>query len=129
MPDSTPAPDACWAPLSAEDAAGLATGFKALGDPVRLRLLSLICSSGYDARVGDLAAAFTVSGPTISHHLKLLREAGLVEAERHGTSIRYTARSEALDMLADRLAAPPSCQLTEFSARERRPAPGRPRRR
>ncbi|WP_432855410.1 ArsR/SmtB family transcription factor [Amycolatopsis sp. CA-161197] len=113
MPDSTPTPSVCCAPLaeaplSAEDAADLATGFKALGDPVRLRLLSLICTSDGGARVGDLAAAFKVSGPTISHHLKLLREAGLVEAERHGTSIHYRPRSEALGALTDRLAAPPA---------------------
>ncbi|WIX75604.1 metalloregulator ArsR/SmtB family transcription factor [Amycolatopsis carbonis] len=114
MPDSTPPPGACCAPLaeaplSAEDAADLATGFKALGDPVRLRLLSLICTSDDGARVSDLAAAFQVSGPTISHHLKLLREAGLVDdAERRGTSIHYRPRSEALNVLADRLAAPPT---------------------
>lgn len=95
--------------MPAEDAADLATVFKALGDLIRLRLLSLICT-GADggARVGDLTTAFSVSGPTISHHLKLLREAGLVQPERRGTSIHYRPRSEALNVLADRLAAPPT---------------------
>ncbi|MEV0071224.1 metalloregulator ArsR/SmtB family transcription factor [Amycolatopsis sp. NPDC050768] len=113
MPDSTPPPTASGAPLakaplSAEHAVDLATGFKALGDPVRLRLLSLICASNGDTSVSDLAAAFTLSGLTISHHLKVLREAGLIEASRRGTSIHYRPRGAALDGLAGRLAAPGS---------------------
>ena len=60
--------------------------FKALGDPVRLRLLSMI-ASGPDAGVCvcELTPAFELSQPTISHHLKLLRQAGLVDCERRGT--------------------------------------------
>lgn len=111
MPDPTPASTAaCCAPLvqeplSAEDAGQFATGFRALADPVRLRLLSLICAGG-DTSAGELAAAFAVTGPTISHHLKVLREAGLVETERRGTSIRYRTREEAMSALSGLLAVP-----------------------
>jgi DNA-binding transcriptional ArsR family regulator len=60
--------------------------FKALGDPVRLRLLSLISSHpGGEACVCEISATFDVSQPTISHHLKLLRSAGLLDCERRGT--------------------------------------------
>jgi hypothetical protein len=64
------------APLVAEHATDLARVFKALGDPVRLRLLSLITSAGDEVRVCDLTGAFDLTAPTISHHLKVLREAG-----------------------------------------------------
>ncbi len=64
--------------------------FKALSDPVRLRLLSLIAShEGGEACVCDLTGPFDVSQPTISHHLKVLREAGLVGSERRGTWVYY----------------------------------------
>lgn len=57
-----------------------------LADPVRLRLLSLIAShEGGEACVCDLTGPFDVSQPTISHHVKVLREAGLVGSERRGT--------------------------------------------
>lgn len=72
-------------PLSAESATELAAAFKALSDPVRLRLLSLVAShSGGEACVCDLSAGFELSQPTISHHLKVLREAGLLSSERRG---------------------------------------------
>jgi ArsR family transcriptional regulator, arsenate/arsenite/antimonite-responsive transcriptional repressor len=73
------------APLVAEHATDLARVFKALGDPVRLRLLPLITSAGDEVRVCDLTGAFDLTAPTISHHLKVLREAGLVDCERRGT--------------------------------------------
>ena len=53
--------------------------FKALADPIRLRLLSMITSAGDEMCVCDLTRLFELSGPTISHHLKVLREAGLVD--------------------------------------------------
>lgn len=69
--------------LAEESAASLARDFKALGDPVRLRLLSLIAArAGGEACVCDLADAFTLTEPTISHHLRVLREAGLVACQR-----------------------------------------------
>jgi len=77
-------------PLGHEDAVDLAPLFKALGDPVRLRLLSLIaCHEGGEACVCELTDTFDVSAPTISHHLKVLREAGLISSERRGTWIYY----------------------------------------
>jgi len=93
-------------PLTAEQAASVAALFKALSDPVRLRLLSLIAShAGGEACVCDLTPAFDLSGPTISHHLKTLREAGLVDAERRGTWVYYRPRHGILRQLAGLLTA------------------------
>jgi ArsR family transcriptional regulator len=91
--------------LSEEAAGGLAQGFKALGDPVRLRLLSLVAArAGGEVCVCDLTAAFTLTGPTISHHLKVLREAGLIDCQRRGTWVYYwviPTRLAALSQLLD----------------------------
>ena len=88
-------------PLSAEEAAELARVFKAIADPVRLRLLSLIAShAGGQACVCDLTGAFALTGPTISHHLKVLREAGLVDSERRGTWIYYRVQPDLLAELS-----------------------------
>jgi ArsR family transcriptional regulator, arsenate/arsenite/antimonite-responsive transcriptional repressor len=100
---------ACCDPLSeaalpAARAAELAPGFKALGDPVRLRLLSMIASApSGEACVCDLTPAFDLSGPTISHHLKVLREAGLIDCERRGTWVYYWLIPSALTPLAQLL--------------------------
>lgn len=92
-------------PLSEGDAATLAQVFKALADPVRLRLFSLIAShEGGEACVCDLTPAFDVTQPTISHHLKVLRDAGLIVSERRATWIYYRVRPEALARLSDLLA-------------------------
>jgi len=91
-------PPLAVAPLSAEQASGIAPMFKALGDPVRLRLMSLIASVD-EACVCDLTGAFDVSGPTISHHLKVLRGAGLIDSERRGTWVYYWARADAMRAL------------------------------
>src|SRR5664280_981409 len=80
----------------------LAPVFKALGDPIRLRLAAMIASAP-EVCVCDLTPAFDVSGPTISHHLKVLREARLVESERRGTWVYYRIRPEALAELASLL--------------------------
>lgn len=75
--------------------------FKALGDPVRLRLLSLIASHpGGEACVCEISATFDVSQPTISHHLKLLRSAGLLDCERRGTWVYYWVIPSALQQLS-----------------------------
>ncbi|WP_433223971.1 ArsR/SmtB family transcription factor [Dactylosporangium sp. CS-047395] len=91
--------------LSETAAVDLARGFKALGDPVRLRLLSLIAArAGGEVCVCDLTDAFTLTGPTISHHLKVLREAGLVDCQRRGTWVYYwvvPAQLAALSKLLD----------------------------
>jgi ArsR family transcriptional regulator, arsenate/arsenite/antimonite-responsive transcriptional repressor len=77
--------------LDAEHAVDMARMFKALGDPIRLRLLSRITSAADgEICVCDLTGGeFAVSGPTISHHLRVLREAGLIEGERRGTWVFY----------------------------------------
>ena len=88
-------------PLSAEQAVELARLFKAMGDPVRLRLLSLIAShAGGEACVCDLTGVFDLTGPTISHHLRVLREAGLISGERRGTWVYYRVHPEALGRLS-----------------------------
>lgn len=96
-------------PLSQVQAADLARVFKAVGDPVRLRLLSLIAShDGGEACVCDLTDAFALTGPTISHHLKVLRESGLITGERRGTWIYYRVAADTLARLAAVLSAPPT---------------------
>ncbi|WP_285689160.1 metalloregulator ArsR/SmtB family transcription factor [Actinoplanes sp. NBRC 103695] len=83
----------------------LAPAFKALGDPVRLQLMSMIASAdGGEICVCDLTPAFALSGPTISHHLKTLREAGLVDAERRASWVYYRARPVLMRQLAALLA-------------------------
>jgi ArsR family transcriptional regulator len=81
------------------DAALIAPMFKALGDPVRLRLASLIASRP-EVCVCDLTGEFALGAPTISHHLRVLREAGLVHSERRGTWVYYSIRHEAVAKLA-----------------------------
>ncbi len=99
----------CCAPLTADpltpdQADELSRRFKALGDPVRLRLLSLIAShEGGEVCVCELTVGFEVSGPTISHHLKVLRETGLIEGDRRGTWIYYRVLPEALRGLSEAL--------------------------
>ena len=89
------------AALGRSQAAELSTMFKALGDPVRLRLLSLIASHpGGEACVCEISATFDVSQPTISHHLKLLRSAGLLDCERRGTWVYYWVIPSALQRLS-----------------------------
>ena len=100
----------CCAPLAVRaleprQAAGFAPMFKALGDPVRLRLLSLIAAQG-EMCVCDLTGGFDLTGPTISHHLRVLREAGLVACERRGTWVHYRVLPDALRQLGGLLAAP-----------------------
>lgn len=91
-------------PLTADEAEVLAQRFKALGDPVRLRLLSLIAShEGGEACVCELTADFQLSGPTISHHLRVLREAGLIDGQRRGTWIYYRVMPDALLALSQAL--------------------------
>lgn len=91
-------------PITAEAAVDLARGFKALGDPVRLRLLSMIAArAGGEVCVCDLTDAFDVTGPTISHHLKVLREAGLIDCERRGTWVYYWIITSALASLSQLL--------------------------
>jgi ArsR family transcriptional regulator len=88
-------------PLNAAEAGELAPLFKAIGDPVRLRLLSLIaCHEGGEACVCDLTDAFELTGPTISHHLKVLKQAGLIDSERRGTWVYYWINPQVLQRLS-----------------------------
>ena len=103
--------------LTESAAVDLARGFKALGDPIRLRLLSLIAMrGGGDVCVCDLTEQFEVTGPTISHHLRVLRQAGLIDCERRGTWVYYWMVPSALAALS---------QLLDTSALRTEPAVAR----
>ncbi len=92
-------------PLTSDWATDLARMFKALGDPVRLRMLSIVAShQGGESCVCDISPAFDLSQPTISHHLKVLREAGLLDCERRGTWVYYRVIPAALEQLSSVLA-------------------------
>ncbi len=94
-------------PIDEASAAGLAQVFKALGDPVRLRLVSLIgAREGGEVCVCDLTSAFDLTQPTISHHLRVLREAGLIDSQRRGTWVYYRLVPAALDRAARLLTMP-----------------------
>lgn len=78
--------------------ADLSTTLAALSDETRRRILTLLRAGSKSA--GEIAAEFSLSKPTISHHLKVLDEAGLVRSERRGTSIVYTLQSNVIEDLA-----------------------------
>ena len=89
-------------PLSQEAAEGIAPLLKALADPVRLRLMSLVAAhENGEACVCDLNDAFELSQPTISHHLKVLHEVGLLDRSKRGTWVYYRTRPEALAAVAN----------------------------
>ena len=93
-------------PLSAQEAVELAGKLKALSDPVRLRLLSVVAShTGREACVCDLSVGIEVGQPTVSHHLKVLRTAGLLASERRGSWVYYRVIPEALHQLSHLLGA------------------------
>ncbi|WP_019143761.1 ArsR/SmtB family transcription factor [Aeromicrobium massiliense] len=104
---TTAEPDACCVPITAEalpdDAARrLAARFKAIGEPTRLRLLSLVAAhDGAEACVCDLTAPVGLSQPTVSHHLKVLVDAGLLTRTKRGVWSYYALVPGALDDLAD----------------------------
>jgi ArsR family transcriptional regulator len=87
-------------PMSAEQADQVAPLLKALADPVRLRLMSLVLShEGGEACVCDLNDAFELSQPTISHHLKVLHDVGLMDRDKRGVWVYYQAKPEAMQAL------------------------------
>jgi ArsR family transcriptional regulator, arsenate/arsenite/antimonite-responsive transcriptional repressor len=95
-------------PLSADQAEQVTPLLKALADPVRLRLMSLVAShQGGEASACDLNDAFDLSQPTISHHLKVLHEAGLLHRDKRGVWVYYRARTEALVSLGTLIGFPP----------------------
>src|SRR3954447_18271649 len=84
-------------PLSADEAGHVAALLKALADPVRLRLMSLVAShADGEACVCDLTGAFDLSQPTISHHLKVLHGCGLLERSKRGVWVYYRVNAPAL---------------------------------
>jgi ArsR family transcriptional regulator len=85
-------------PLDGQAAADLAARFKALADPTRVAIMNRLAAAG-ETCVCDLTAAFDLSQPTVSHHLKLLRDAGLVDATRRGTWSYYRLVPEAIERL------------------------------
>ncbi|CAJ1502271.1 ArsR/SmtB family transcription factor [[Mycobacterium] burgundiense] len=88
-------------PLSATAATEMAVKLKALADPVRLQLLSAIASrAGGEACVCDIAVGVEVSQPTVSHHLKVLRDAGLLTSQRRASWVYYAVVPDALASLA-----------------------------
>ncbi|MFT4286686.1 MAG: metalloregulator ArsR/SmtB family transcription factor [Nocardioides sp.] len=89
-------------PLSQAAAEGIAPLLKALADPVRLRLMSLVAAhDDAEACVCDLNDAFDLSQPTISHHLKVLHEAGLLERSKRGTWVYYRVNAQAVAAVAN----------------------------
>jgi len=92
-------------PLAAEDAEQLGAALKVIADPARLRLLSLIqAQPGHEACVCHLTEPLGLSQPTVSHHLKVLLQAGLVERERRGSWAYFRVREEPLAALRALLA-------------------------
>jgi ArsR family transcriptional regulator len=91
-------------PLSRDEAAALASYFKALADPTRVAIVNRL-TGAEEVCVCDLTAAFDLSQPTVSHHLKILRDAGLVESSRRGTWAYYRLVPEALGAVRDALVA------------------------
>lgn len=95
-------------PLTTTQAEPLSKIFKALADPVRLRLFSLIASHpGGEACVCHLVGAFNLTQPTISHHLRVLRDADLVDSERRGSWVYYRIRLDAFPTLKALFDIPP----------------------
>lgn len=98
-------PIACCAPLAApvlgaEEAAATAELFRALGDPARVRAVNLLATSGRPVCVCDLVEPLGLSQPTVSHHLRTLLDAGLVEREQRGRWAYYSLKRDAVEKLA-----------------------------
>ena len=109
------------APISAEDAARLAVTLKAIADPARLRLLSMVAAhEGGEACVCDLVEPLGLSQPTVSHHLKVLVDAGLLTREKRGVWAYFTLVPGALDSLAAVLTTRPVRQQDEVVVTNRR---------
>lgn len=100
-------PPLLQAPVAADEARRLATAFKVLGDPARLRILSLIAAGpGDEMCVCEMIEPLGLSQPTVSHHLKVLHEAGLLRREKRGTWVFYAIVPERLAALRDALSVP-----------------------
>jgi ArsR family transcriptional regulator, arsenate/arsenite/antimonite-responsive transcriptional repressor len=93
------------APMGPAAARDLAALFKALADPTRVAIVNRLASTE-ECCVCDLTAAFELSQPTVSHHLRILRDAGLVEAERRGTWAYYRLVPDAIERLREVFSVP-----------------------
>jgi len=104
---TTDTTECCAAPgdaLTVEEADAIARTFKALGDPTRVRLLSLIAASrGGEACICDLTEPVGLSQPTVSHHMKLLVDAGLATREQRGRWAYFRVVTETLEQAANAL--------------------------
>jgi ArsR family transcriptional regulator len=103
--DTTLEPIACCAPLAApvlsdEEAEATAELFKALADPARVRVVNLLATSQEPVCVCELIGPLGLSQPTVSHHLKKLVEAGLLEREQRGKWAYFSLKRDAVDNLA-----------------------------
>ncbi len=87
--------------LSEDDAISQARLLKALADPTRLRILSLLSRHEGEVCVFEIVESFTLEQPTISHHLRILRDAGLVDCRKKGLWAYYYVRREALTRASD----------------------------
>jgi len=112
-----PDPDSasgCCGPLpglrwSMEEAEQLAVMLKALAHPVRLQIVEILSRLGGQVCVCDIESQFDLSQPTISHHLKVLRQAGLIDAQQRGVWVYYTTRPAALAQLQTVLGGMAAC--------------------
>jgi ArsR family transcriptional regulator, arsenate/arsenite/antimonite-responsive transcriptional repressor len=91
--------------IDAAAAKALSDDLTLLGHPIRLQILDMLAQREGQVCVCDLEAALPVKQPTVSHHLKLLREAGLIDCERRGLWAHYFVKREALDTLRGRILA------------------------
>lgn len=99
------APVACCRPLAApsmsdQEAAATAALFKALADPARIRILNMLATTGDAVCVCELVPTLGLAQPTVSHHLKKLSDAGLLDREQRGTWAYYSLNRDAVDRLA-----------------------------
>jgi DNA-binding transcriptional ArsR family regulator len=99
--------------------------FRALGDPTRREILRLLKDGPLSS--GEIAGAFSSAWPTISRHLAVLRDAGLVVAERHGQAIRYELNTSVFEELVQHLIAWTRPSKRPRPKRSRATQPGRPR--
>ena len=102
---ATLAPVACCAPLDAptlseQEATATAELFKALGDPARVRAVNILATAGEPVCICNLIEPLGLSQPTVSHHMKKLLDAGLVEREQRGKWAYFSLKPEAIEKLA-----------------------------
>jgi ArsR family transcriptional regulator len=100
-------PEVLTAPLGAEEAEEVAAALRVVADPARLRLLSLISNAeGAEACVCNLTGPLGLSQPTVSHHLKVLSDAGLLQREQRGRWAYYRVVPERVELLRGALVTP-----------------------